>query len=460
MIIFAYCLAMALGAIAGFFPGISIIPILIVLIPIISVFEPLHFFGVISCVLISSQYMASVLAAYYGVAGEPSTALTAQLASKLTKQGYYPQVNKSIGISSLIGGVISILFVLVVSDFLQQVVFLSPINKTVLFVSVLSLIFVISTTRKTLFTNLLCMTVGVFLSLIGIHPQTSELRFVFHPELYDGISIAMIAIAFFAGAELYEIIFKNMQLVQQEIVNEQSNLRPNFKVFSVIGSFIGSIIGLIPGCGPLTASLLSLPVAKILSKKPNANDNSINQIICIEAANNAAAQTGMFILLLCSIPTTGFLSVVSGLSPIFPKFSFTQIFQLSFIILCFNALFCFIIYKFFNTVKFLKRLPNKWVLASLILTAVIASVAIDNFTVFNLLLMIFLICISMVIAASGGNIVLMFMSFILFRRGEDLYLRSKLLYPDLSMYHLIILSIFAISVLIVLFKKPNTEIIE
>jgi len=150
--------------------------------------------------------------------------------------------------------------------------------------------------------------------------SSGTMRFTFGaPQLFDGISIVVIAMAFFGVTEVMTSIGK----VRDHALNAKVTLRsmmPSRKDlaesrFPILrGSAVGSAVGILPGAGGGSmAAFMAYAVEKRLSRTPEKFGNgAIAGISAPEAANNAAAQSAFIPTLTLGIPGDAIMALILG----------------------------------------------------------------------------------------------------------------------------------------------------
>jgi putative tricarboxylic transport membrane protein len=216
--------------------------------------------------------------------------------------------------SSVTGDTISdILLILLVVPFSAIALQFGPLE----FTSVLLFAFVLLSgiAGKSLIKGLISISLGVFLSTIGLDPVESTQRMTFgEVHLYDGFSLAAIAIGALALASVIEQLFdlwrsggESFTTVQLKYAQSKSNLSAKefFGYWKTIGrsALIGSMVGMLPGLGVTLAAFLSYGATRRASSDPDSfGRGNPEGIIATEAANSAVVGSNLIPTIALGIP--------------------------------------------------------------------------------------------------------------------------------------------------------------
>src|SRR5690606_30324979 len=156
------------------------------------------------------------------------------------------------------------------------------------------------------------------LALVGADPLTAVPRLTLGlPVLYDGISIAIIAMGLFGIAE----ILRNLEMreARPAVKAVVGRLLPAWNDVKQSagavgrGSLLGSLLGVLPGNGVILAPLASYALEKRLAKDPSRfGKGAIEGVAGPEAANNSGAQSAFIPLLTLGLPATATMALLGG----------------------------------------------------------------------------------------------------------------------------------------------------
>jgi putative tricarboxylic transport membrane protein len=183
---------------------------------------------------------------------------------------------------------------------------------------VLGLTFVTYLSHGSMLKAIMMCCLGLILSNVGIDPITSAPRLTFGlMELFDGLSIATVAMGLFGVGEVLVNIERTVAPVL--IKTKVKNLFPSkldwamSKWALVRGTLVGFFFGILPGGGPVLASFLAYGLEKRVSKEPEKfGKGAIEGVAAPESANNAAASSCFIPLLTLGIPATSSLAILFG----------------------------------------------------------------------------------------------------------------------------------------------------
>ncbi len=309
-----------LGTIVGTLPGIGPLATISILLPL--TYKTLDPIAAIIClfgIFYGAQYGSSTAAILFRLPGEPSSVMTAMDGHALSKKG---KAGTALGISamaSFTAGIISALVIACITIPMGNLIFLfGPVEYTFMMFFILTMSVALAV-NSNLSSSSAMLLVGVLLSLVGTDITNGNTRFGFGiPELVDGISFVLVAMAVFGSAEM---IYNLLHIKKYE--NKKSNLNKNFypskkdikesAAPTLRGTVIGCIFGILPGTASVISSFFAYMCEKLLSKKPNQfGKGELAGVAAPEAANNAAAQASIIPVLSLGIPTTALMTIMAA----------------------------------------------------------------------------------------------------------------------------------------------------
>ena len=260
--------------------------------PLINHWNVIDIFVCYAVLTLMSQFLGSLTSLYTGVAGE-SSSLPVVIESRRLAPGDFSTAVASTAIGSAVGGIISIVICLVLSQYLIGVAwFYRTEFAAVLFCLTCGLI--VSTTEHTIWKNTLLLATGLVLGLIGWSNVLGQGVLTFGvTDLYQGIPITMFMIMLFAIPQLWQL---SQRVVVQQ--SEPFELKwPGLKWPAMIGhSIVGFVGGLAPGLTTVLSSQLSYNIASRFSTDPQ------DRILASETANNAGAVSQLLPMLVIGLP--------------------------------------------------------------------------------------------------------------------------------------------------------------
>lgn len=227
----------------------------------------------------------------------------------------------SIGVfSSLFGGIISGLALIVIAPQLAKVALVfGPWEYFALGIMGLGVVISLSSSGDML-KGLIGAVLGILVGTVGIDSVSGVHRFTFGMwQLGAGFSQLPVLMGMFAMTE----IFTQVRNIRQHgnILHETKRLSliPERKLFKgqtfnlIRSSVIGILIGILPGVGQSTASMIAYDQAKKASKTPEKFGTGIEDgLVASEAANNAVCGGAMIPMMTMGIPGDAITAILLG----------------------------------------------------------------------------------------------------------------------------------------------------
>lgn len=315
-----YCLiGVTVGMVVGVLPGIGHLTA-------ISLLLPLTFYAPVTAGLVmlagiyyGAQYGGSIASIMINMPGTASSAVICLDGYPLTRQGRAGTALIITTIASFVGSCIAISLLIMLSPPLARAA-LSFHSADYFSMMALGLVAAGTLIQGSKFIGAASVTVGLLLGIVGTDVSSGAMRFTFGaPELFDGISIVVIAMAFFGVTE----VMTSIGLARDHALNAKVTLRSMMPSRADLaesrnpilrGSMVGSAVGILPGAGGGSmAAFMAYAVEKRISKKPDSFGNgAIPGISAPEAANNAAAQSAFIPTLTLGIPGDAIMALILG----------------------------------------------------------------------------------------------------------------------------------------------------
>ncbi len=314
-----YCfLGVVLGTFIGVLPGIGAIAAISMLLPLTFYLEPTTAVIMLAGVYYGAEYGGSTASILLNLPGTPSSAVTCIEGYPMTRQGRAGVALFMTTIASFIGGSIGILVVM----------FLTPVVVAVSLafgpaeyfaIMLFGLLAAATVAQGSPSKGLAMVLLGLMLGCVGVDLNSGLVRFnlgLF--ELYDGISIVVLAMGLFGVSEVIasvrtasETRFQgrvSLRSMMPTIADVRQSIAPVLR-----GSGIGTLLGPLPGTGPTIASFMSYVVEKRVARDPSRfGHGAIEGLTAPEASNNAAAQTAFIPTLALGIPGTATTAIILG----------------------------------------------------------------------------------------------------------------------------------------------------
>ena len=303
------------GVVIGALPGLNATTGAALLLPFTLTMEPIPAIAVMTAIYCAATFAGAITAILINTPGTSASATTCLDGYPLAMRG---EAGRALGlavIASTIGGVISILCLMIAAPLLARAAYqFSPPEYFALTLFGLSMLATIGDGSPV--KNLIAGSLGVFLALVGVDNLTTVERFTFGShELYEGIGFVPVMIGIFGISEL--LVQSNaLETVRESVVMKAVKLptREDYKkVWKTIlrSTGIGTFIGVLPAEGATVASMIGYNEAKRWSKTPEEfGHGAIEGIAGSEAANNAATGGAMVPTLALGIPGSATAAVI------------------------------------------------------------------------------------------------------------------------------------------------------
>lgn len=305
------------GVLVGAMPGLSSTMATALLLPFTLTMEPIPAIALLSALYCAGTFGGSITAILVNAPGAPPAAATAFDGYPLAQKGYAGKALGMAAVSSVIGGIFSVIVLLVAAPLLSRVAYnFGPPEYFALAVFGLSMLATIS--GESALKNLIGGALGVLIATVGMDFTTGIERFTFgNWELSEGIHFIPVMIGLFAGAEFIKQSGKlDIRPVRVAI---NAVLLPTWREIKFClatiarSCGIGSFIGLLPAEGGTVAAMIGYSEAKRFAKdKSEFGKGDLRGIAGPEAANNAATGAAMVPTLALGIPGSATTAIILG----------------------------------------------------------------------------------------------------------------------------------------------------
>lgn len=299
------------GLFVGAMPGLTATMALAVLLPFTFTMPPLYGLVALGAVYMGAIYGGSFAAILVNTPGTPSSIATAFEGYPLSKQGRALEAISVATISSAIGGVAGVLFLLFLSPPLARLSLrFGP--PEYFWVAMLGLTLIASLSEGSLLKGLLGGAIGMMLGTVGVAPIGGETRFTFGmPVMQGGVEMIVALIGLFVLPELYNMAAMGRTALGEVTVDSRQKAsfwRVCGRVLSMPGNLIrscliGEIVAIIPGAGGNIANLVAYNEAKRASRHPERFGTGVVEgLVATESSNNVTVAGSMVPLLTLGIP--------------------------------------------------------------------------------------------------------------------------------------------------------------
>ena len=299
------------GLFVGAMPGLTATMALAVLLPFTFSMPPLHGLVALGAVYMGAIYGGSFAAILVNTPGTPSSIATAFEGYPLSKQGRALEALSVATISSAIGGIAGVLFLLLLSPPLARLSLkFGPAEY--FWVAMLGVTLIASLSEGSIIKGLLGGSLGMLIGAMGVAPIGGETRFTYgYPVLQGGVAMIVALIGLFVLPELYSMAARGktaLGAVDVEAKAQSSFWKVTRRVLAMPGNLIrsciiGEIVAIIPGAGGNVANLIAYNEAKRASKTPEKyGTGMIEGLVATESSNNVTVAGSMVPLLTLGIP--------------------------------------------------------------------------------------------------------------------------------------------------------------
>jgi putative tricarboxylic transport membrane protein len=305
--VFLILCGVLIGVLVGALPGLSSPIAVALLLPFSITLEPVPAIAMMAALYCAGTFGGSITAILINAPGAPPAVATAFDGYPMAKRGEAGRALGLAAVSSVSGGIISLVVFLLATPFLAAVALkFRPAEYFALTIFALSMLASIS--GKSSIRNLIAGAVGVLIGTVGIHLTTGVERFTFgNAVLSEGIEFVPVLIGLFAMSELLNQS-QTLNVVYERITSVVVRLPTlvelkQLKWTILRSSGIGTFIGILPAEGSTVAAIMGYNEAKRWSKnKADFGKGVPEGIVGPEAANNAATGGAMVPTLALGIP--------------------------------------------------------------------------------------------------------------------------------------------------------------
>lgn len=253
-----------------------------------------------------------VPATLINIPGTPSSITTTFDGYPMSKRGGGERALKIGILSSLVGGVLSLICLWLFTPVLSKIALkFSAVEKFLVILFALTVIAALSKGR--MLRGIFAGFLGVFISLAGMFSVNNNYRLVpdfLKSSMQSGFQLLPVLIGLFAIAQIFQESEGGMRSKIVKPEGKQEELEKfrlsDFKgqgVNLVRSSFIGTFMGILPGVGGSAASILAYAQAKNFSKNPELLGTGVPEgLVASESSNNGLTGGALIPLLSLGIP--------------------------------------------------------------------------------------------------------------------------------------------------------------
>ncbi len=308
------------GIVVGALPGLTATMAIAILVPFTFAMAPIHGLVLLGGIYCGAIYGGSFSAILINTPGTPSAIATTFDGYPMARKGDSYKAIVSATISSVIGGLIGVGFLIFLSP---------PLSKASLkfgppeffWLTAFGLTIIATLASKSILKGLIGGAFGLLISTIGIAPIGGDVRFTFGMvSLQGGIGLIPALIGFFCIPEVIIMLVKRGEHYTVLPYRKQKNVVRNIFIHLVKkpililrSAVIGTVVGIIPGAGGNIAGMVSYNEAVRASRYPHRfGKGHIDGIVASEASNNAEVSGSLIPLLTLGIPGAPPAAVLLG----------------------------------------------------------------------------------------------------------------------------------------------------
>jgi putative tricarboxylic transport membrane protein len=296
------------GTLIGVLPGLGPTAGIAMILPLSYSLDPTSGLIMMAGMFYGAMYGGSTTAILVNMPGESASVITCIDGYKLTKKGRAGAVLTIVAAGSFVGGVLSVVGVMLFAPALAQLGLLfGPAEFFALTAGGLLLFSRIS--GGSLAAGIFPMAIGLMLSTVGQELVTGQDRFTFGiSDLTLGVELVALVVGLYGITEIMSVVaglqkqVKPLPVRLRDMFPTKEEWKRSVAPFGR-GTLLGFVFGLLPGPSATMASFASYRLEKGVSKhKDELGEGAIEGVAGPETANNAAATSSMVPLLALGIP--------------------------------------------------------------------------------------------------------------------------------------------------------------
>jgi putative tricarboxylic transport membrane protein len=307
-----------IGFIVGILPGLGGSATIALMLPFVIKMKPVEAFAILlgmASVLGTTGDITSVL---FGVPGEATAAATIIDGHAMAKKGEAGRALGAVLMSSLVGAIFGA-FILALTIPIVRPLVLTFGSPELFMLAILGLTFIASLSGGALLKALLAAGIGLFLSTVGLDPQTGVQRFTFGQVfLWDGLGLIPITMGFFAIPEIIDLGVQRSSIATDQVKKlggVMQGVKDTFRYGWLVMrcSAVGTFCAIIPGMGPGVSQWLAYAQAQQHSKNKDLfGKGAVEGVLGPGAANNSSMGGCLITTVAFGVPTTVLMAILIG----------------------------------------------------------------------------------------------------------------------------------------------------
>ena len=309
------------GLIIGALPGLTANMGVALLLPITFSMGPIEALLMLASLYTAAIFGGSFSAILLHTPGTSASAATCLDGFQLTRQGDAGKAIRIATFSSVIGGSVSAIFLLLLAPPLSLLSLkFGPPEYFLLAVFGITVIGSLATGN--IVKGLISGTVGILLSTAGMDLDSGFPRYTFGLfPLQSGFNFVPVVIGLFSLSQVLIMTEEVNKTIERVDAPKEKKWRffPTFAEWKKIkftllrSSLIGVVVGILPGAGGDIGSWVSYNEAKRFSKEPEKfGKGAIEGICASETANNAVTGSSLIPMLTLGIPGSATAAIMLG----------------------------------------------------------------------------------------------------------------------------------------------------
>jgi len=324
-VLLPWLLGMLLGVFVGAIPGLTATMATAILVPITYYLPPMGGLAMIlgcACVAI---FAGDIPATYLRVPGTPSSGAAVLDGYEMTKRGKASLALSLDVVCSSLGGLVGFTLLILGATALAAVALKFSFYEF-LWVSTFGLATCVVISRGTMVKGAIAVSIGLFVSTIGVDIVTGYPRFTFgNVHLLSGVSFIPAMIGLFGIPVVLRTIMTPRHLDLPSVEEKKrfsiADVLPTvyrFRGLILRSSVMGTFIGSLPGAGADIAAWVAYGMAKRNSREPERFGTGIEEgVIAPTSANNAGVAGAWIPALALGIPGDSITAIILGASMIY-----------------------------------------------------------------------------------------------------------------------------------------------
>ncbi len=319
------------GLIFGLLPGLGSMTAMALFLPFVFKLEMFQAMPLMIALSAVGFTGGSITAVLIGIPGEAANLVTTFDGYPMTKKGEGARAVGAALTASLVGGLISTVYALVMLFAIIPIV-MAITSAEMVFIILIGLAFISILGKGSRVKGLISGGLGLLLSLFGLAGTSGEPRFIFNiAYMFEGFQLIPTTLGLFAVPPLIELAMKGGGGTIAEVSGSRITIRDalrgakdvfRHKFLVLKSSVIGYFFGVLPGVGAPAATFLAYASAKASSKTPEKFGTGVVEgVIGPETCNNAKESGSWITTLALGVPgsATGALGmsalIMLGVAP-------------------------------------------------------------------------------------------------------------------------------------------------